>query len=346
MVQRSVKFWGVACALAAAISVLSGACVAYKNGAAAPPKEDRGIRFSHELHTEQGLGCTDCHEVENRHASLPGHDVCSVCHEIDMDEPEEAACAFCHSLPGLEVRVREARLDDEVRFSHETHQEAAIDCSVCHPNPDTSSLPTTNLKPFCMDCHGETSPALNECTVCHTEVTRDTIPKFRGETRIQHDAPVVWENIHGRESRIDPAYCALCHDSQTSCDDCHQKNPPQSHTAAFRRHTHGLQATWDRQSCAACHEEDSCRKCHENTAPRSHRGGWGGITNTHCIECHYPPEKSNCTVCHEEIEHKSAMPSPHDFGLFPARCGICHPGGNPYRAPHLMNSTVRCAVCH
>lgn len=343
MVQRSAKFRLAAAALAVVVSVLGGACVATKTAAPAP-KPDRGIKFSHEIHKD--LGCTDCHTLENRHASLPWHDVCGTCHEINMDEPDEQACAFCHTREGYEILERTNILDEENQFSHQAHEAAEVTCDKCHANPDRGALATAALKPFCMDCHGKVDPKLNECGVCHTKINRETIPQFRGEVRIQHDAPVIWQNIHGQESRVNPQYCALCHDQAQSCDACHQTNPPDNHTVTFRRRTHGLQATWDRQRCAACHEEDSCRRCHEHTAPESHRGDWGGNRNTHCIQCHYPPEKTNCTVCHEEIDHDKAMPSPHAFGIFPPRCARCHPGGVPYRAPHLQNSTVRCAWCH
>jgi hypothetical protein len=343
MAQRSVRI-GLATALTAvAASVVLGACVAGKQGAA-PAEHDRGIRFSHETHKD--LGCTDCHTLENGHAAMPGHDICSTCHEINMDEPSEEQCAFCHTREGFEIVPREAFLDDEVKFSHQAHEAKQVECATCHIDPDKKMLPATYLKPFCMDCHGKESPALNECEVCHTEIDRETIPLHRADMRIQHDAPQIWQNVHGRESKVNPQFCALCHDNQDDCQACHQKNPPQDHTMAWKRKTHGLEASWNRQNCAACHEEDSCRKCHQETAPMSHRGSWGGITNTHCVSCHYPPEKSGCTVCHEEIEHRSALPSPHILGIYPAQCRLCHPGGVPYRAPHLMNSTVRCIVCH
>ncbi len=346
MAQRSVRWWLAVAALAVATSVLSGACVGMKQSKDAPAKADRGIKFSHALHGEQGMGCTDCHAPEGRAATMPNHDNCGTCHEINMDEPDEKACAMCHTDPGFEIKPRVTFLREEVKFSHEAHAAKEVDCSVCHPNPDQKVLPTSALKAFCMDCHGKTEPKLNECSVCHSEISKDTIPQFRGKTRILHDAPAIWENVHGQESRVNPAYCALCHDSQDSCQDCHSKNAPKSHTVAFKRHTHGMKATFNRESCAACHEEDSCRQCHKDTAPRSHRGTWGGAVNSHCVQCHFPPEETNCTVCHEEIEHRSAMPSPHGLGIYPPRCGVCHPGGVPYRAPHALNTTVRCSVCH
>ncbi|MCC6487883.1 MAG: hypothetical protein IT364_10320, partial [Candidatus Hydrogenedentes bacterium] len=139
---------------------------------------------------------------------------------------------------------------------------------------------------------------------------------------------------------------ALCHTDQSFCDDCHTTAAPDSHTASWRRKTHGMQASFDRNNCSVCHEEDSCLKCHSNTEPESHRQAWGPPANHHCTTCHYPPSKTNCVVCHESIEHPSALPSPHRVLLYPAQCAQCHPGGQTTRAPHPMNSTVNCRFCH
>jgi hypothetical protein len=206
-------------------------------------------------------------------------------------------------------------------------------------------LPKGHVMTFCINCHATVRPELTECSVCHAELSKDIRPKYRGNVRIAHDAPQIWETIHGQESKIDPAYCGICHDKEASCEECHRKNPPKNHTVAWRRKSHGLRATWDRDKCAVCHEEDFCIKCHQNTKPSSHRVGWDAPAYRHCLACHYPPRDAGCTTCHEEVEHRSAPHSPHDAG-FPPNCRTCHPGGDPYHAPHPLNSTVRCAVCH
>lgn len=188
--------------------------------------------------------------------------------------------------------------------------------------------------------------AANDCAVCHREITEETRPLFRDGARIAHDAPDLWLKLHGRESRFDPQYCAMCHDQVADCEDCHFREKPQNHTIAWRRKPHGLRAVIDPQNCAVCHEEDSCVKCHQKTEPASHRAGFGGSLNRHCVSCHMPQQDNSCTVCHERIEHRSSGRSPHSLGIYPANCAECHPGGMPHRAPHLTNNSVGCRSCH
>lgn len=307
--------------------------------------KERGIIFSHATHADS-LGCEECHDTSSAEAIIPNHDICSACHDIDTDNPTAEQCGMCHAREDYSFDARSKILSAEVKFSHDPHIAKEIECAVCHENPDERPLPKQPTMEFCMDCHGKTDPKLNECSVCHSELSKTTVPKTRGGVRILHDAPEIWARQHGNQAQIDPAYCALCHDTETSCEECHRKNPPQNHTVSWRRQGHGFHATMDRTRCAVCHEEDSCLKCHQNTRPSSHRGSWGEPLNRHCVTCHYPPERSNCTVCHESVEHKSANASPHDLGWYPGQCGICHPGGVPYRAPHPLNSTVGCKICH
>lgn len=309
-------------------------------------KVDRGIRFPHDKHKEDNE-CATCHDTAAGGAIMPTHDVCSACHDIDVDNPTPETCGMCHTREDYSIEPIKRLLPEDVKFEHGKHVDKEIACDTCHPNPDKAKLPAQALKPFCMDCHGQTDAKLNECSVCHTQISKDTVPAMRGGVKIAHDAPEIWKRQHGRESLIDPAFCALCHDDEASCEECHRKNAPDNHTVAWRRTGHGFHATMDRQKCAVCHEEDSCIQCHQNTRPASHRrASWGAPINGHCVNCHFPAERTNCTVCHETIEHECALPSPHTFGAFPANCGMCHPAGVPYLAPHPNNSTVSCGMCH
>jgi hypothetical protein len=328
------------------------ACVGYTKGPKhTQVKADRGIKFNHSMHTaDQGLECSTCHDFESDdrvHMSSAKHDVCGTCHEIPEDlTAEPAKCAYCHTKEDYAILPRVPSLDPERKFDHGKHADKEVKCESCHTNVKTDFVMADSLKPMCMDCHGKTDPKLNECSTCHNELSAATIPITRAGMRIQHDAPQIWEKVHGKESKVDPKYCAMCHDVEASCDACHRTQAPDNHTLSWRQETHGLQAGWDRNSCNACHEEESCMKCHQNTEPKSHRGGWSGPTNTHCVSCHFPAQRTECIVCHEDIDHEKALPSPHALGFFPANCALCHPGGLPNRAPHLMNSTVRCVVCH
>ena len=332
---------------AALLAIVLGSWAGLSAPAARDP--DRGLTFSHDLHVDRHeLDCIDCHRFFPGGEPLPDHALCGVCHEIDEQAPEPEQCGRCHTRADYSVDPLEPSLTAEQRFVHEPHLAQGVDCTVCHPNPQKRRLVRGPLMAFCLDCHEARGESLTECSVCHNEITQESRPRFRGAGRILHDNPQAWQRLHGREYQVDPQFCALCHeDYEASCDACHRQNRPDSHTVSWRRTTHALHASWDRARCAVCHEEDSCLKCHQNTKPRSHRrGGWGNPADLHCTTCHFPESSGNCTVCHETIEHLDARPSPHSRGSFPVNCGLCHPGGNPFRAPHPLNATIRCAECH
>lgn len=357
-INRPLRF-AVVFSLLGVLSVLAVSCMT-DGEQASKGKDveiDRGYKFSHSQHVASGLDdCTVCHDpaAGNPTAlSTPGHDLCSVCHEIPASgttppaEPAERdKCAFCHTRPDYTVTPWQPKLSKEVKWQHAAHITAEIACATCHEDMDTRSAKSAPSMAACMDCHAQKSAALNECTVCHNEITENSVPQFRKGQRLAHDAPEIWKKIHGQESRVDVNYCAMCHEKQNRCDDCHSVMPPDNHTAAFKHNSHGHVAMWDRNTCATCHEEHFCIKCHKEKQPVSHRAGWGDQRNTHCVNCHYPPERSGCAVCHENIEHESAMASPHSMALFPPNCAQCHPGGLPHQAPHLMNSSVHCSECH
>lgn len=339
MFQQARRHWLAVILMA----VLLGACATLTTMQNA--HKDRGLKPPHKQHEKEGLACEDCHAAtEPGEPGMPNHDVCSTCHDFDEAKPDER-CDQCHTWPDRTVGPRVKSLDAEIKFNHPAHTGKGVECAKCHADPDRARLPGGNLMKFCMDCHGATRPELNACRVCHSELDTTVRPKFRHGVRLPHDNPQLWESLHGRESRRDPDYCNLCHDQEASCEDCHRKNPPRSHTVAWRGRSHGLRASWDREKCSVCHEEDSCIKCHKNSQPNSHRGGWGEPLNRHCVNCHYPPSSTGCTVCHESIEHPKALASPHNLGIY-GQCGWCHPGGIPYRAPHMMNTSIRCLACH
>ncbi len=325
------------------------------------PKPNRGIGMNHAVHVEEGMECTDCHEFSpGERVAFAGHDTCSMCHEIPEDGVADASCVFCHTRDDHSVWPKRVVLTAESKFDHTVHISAEVACDQCHTDPDVGAFKTGDLMPICTSCHEERGAAFasiaksdvsaqdfgtNECAVCHRDIRLDTVPLRRQGARLAHDSAQVWESIHGAESVVDPRFCQRCHDEQDDCAACHRVNKPASHTPAWQRKMHGLQATWDRQSCSVCHEEDSCIRCHQNTQPRSHRGSFQGPQSTHCVQCHFPPE-NNCTICHESIEHSSAPPSPHTGGGAPADCLLCH-DVVPGDAPHFTNITVgSCTVCH
>lgn len=334
-----------------------------------PPAPNRGIIANHELHANVGMGCFNCHEViQGERVSFVDHDTCMLCHEIPEDSLTEplkfvgdSSCKKCHTRNDFSVAPKRQLITDEIIFDHEVHVTAEVNCTECHSNPDRPVAKTGVLMKACMECHEghslsfsgvatsglmATSYQANECSVCHTTLTKDTIPTHRNGRRIAHDASTVWKKTHGQESYLDAAYCMQCHEEPDDCMTCHRIMKPDNHTIAWNRKLHGAHASWDSQSCSVCHEEDSCIKCHKNTEPRSHRGSFSAPKNNHCVSCHVPVENS-CIMCHESIEHRTANRTPHDAGGgYTGNCAACHPGGIAGTAPHLINPTVGCLACH
>ena len=350
----------------AGLCLLLGACSAFRDAKRA--KTDRGVVVNHALHATEGIDCTDCHELtKGQPAAIAGHDMCSICHTIPEDTAalDESvlveSCMVCHTKPDFSIVSRVAVLSDELKFDHSVHNAADVSCAVCHADPDKRALPVGRLKPLCMDCHSrprivfasangsEVSKKAfheNECAVCHRVLNIDTVPTSRDGVRLAHDVPRVWEKVHGMESHADPMFCAQCHDDEDHCAVCHRVTEPADHTLAWNRKPHGIQATWDRQRCSVCHEEESCSKCHRSSQPTSHRGTFDPPQSTHCVQCHFPPE-NNCAICHEVIDHRSAPPTPHGSGGgSPGACALCHPGGLAGAVPHLVNMTTSCTFCH
>jgi hypothetical protein len=333
------------------------------------PVPNRGILVNHELHAAEGLDCSDCHEMSaGQRMSFVDHDTCSVCHEfpeVDLADAsrfvDEVSCKKCHTRDDFSAAPQQQFIADEIKFDHQVHATAEVSCATCHEEPDRPRHYSDGLMAECMDCHQQPSYTFaslaettieaagfsaNECSVCHRELTKDTIPKFRHGQRIAHDSAQAWTRLHGQESYLDATYCATCHVEEEDCMTCHRVMKPDNHTLAWNQRLHGAHAQWNSQSCAACHEEDSCAECHQHTEPRSHRAGFGTPSNNHCVQCHFPVE-SSCAVCHESVEHRTAPRTPHDAdGGEPGNCALCHPGGVAGAAPHRFNASVSCLACH
>ena len=333
------------------------------------PEPNRGVRVNHALHAQEGLDCSDCHEVsEGARVSFVNHETCAMCHdipEVDYADTsrfiEDVSCKMCHVRDDFSIEPRLQLVSDEVKFDHQVHLNAEVSCADCHENPDKPRHFSDNLMNECMTCHAKADHVFasvaqtaieadaftsNECSVCHRELTQDTIPMFRSGRRIAHDDEQAWLRIHGHEAWADQTYCATCHVEQEDCTTCHNVMKPQNHTVAWKDRLHGFHAQMDSQSCSVCHEETSCMDCHMHTEPRSHRGGFAAPRNNHCVQCHVPVE-DGCAVCHENIDHATAPRTPHDAeGGNPGNCAQCHPGGIPGRPPHHVNVTISCLACH
>jgi hypothetical protein len=335
------------------LAAVIAACSAVTNGR-------NGIVFSHHLHTEQGIGCIDCHgaverDAEQRVQAVPGKPGCADCHDVES----EADCGSCHrdtDDPGSWDRPEPG--SRHLLFSHQLHGERSSDCADCHG--DAAHAPELAA--------GELAPGHDECGACHRadleagrcRLCHDRLDLYqrRPETFYSHE-----ENFfdrHGARAKGNQTDCAVCHD-QSFCADCHARTMTVRPSLRFpervdRRFVHrgdwqtrhAFEARAYDTSCLKCHGTSFCSSCHERTGvggaigrKNPHPPEWmlPGTAKSHsraarrriaeCASCHDQGPASNCVMC-----HASGGVNPHPPGWRPPvpasektthrMCRICH----------------------
>lgn len=152
------------------------------------PGPRQPIPFSHKHHSGTfAMNCLYCHSGtdRSREAGVPSVELCMGCHAQFPPEYDE--------LEGIQILkdhwerrepipwVRIHRLPEYVKFQHQRHVNAGVDCQVCHGpvetmdklsmTPDTKwwpwMLPTQKLEMgWCVQCHRENG-ASQDCVTCH-----------------------------------------------------------------------------------------------------------------------------------------------------------------------------------
>ena len=146
------------------------------------------IPFSHKHHAGlYGVDCQYCHTGTDRSraAGVPSVELCMGCHSLfppSYDELEgirtlKAYWERKESIPWVQIH----RLPEYVKFRHNRHLQAGVDCQACHGAvqdmdkvylvPDTHwwpwLLPTQKLEMgWCINCHRQNG-ASQDCVTCH-----------------------------------------------------------------------------------------------------------------------------------------------------------------------------------
>ncbi|MDR4509336.1 MAG: cytochrome c family protein [Candidatus Brocadiaceae bacterium] len=311
------------------------------------------IHYSHKKHAARGLkDCNYCHPSgEDLEPRWPEMAKCLTCHMKNYDTFHPESCLLCHTKPGMKIKVKHPvpKKYKDINFSHKAHIENEVVCNQCHVGIEESDAITPDLIPDmfgnCIPCHKEMGKEKIACDVCHKHIKKNRRPLYHEERWVKHD-DARWIQRHGNEFYYDQEYCQRCHGDLYWCVDCHQDQKPRNHNNAWRRKTHGFAASWERKKCSVCHQEDFCVRCHNNTKPLSHTASWGGINNRHCLNCHFPVSMVNCTVCHPNPAHPSAIDSPHPPFVGDCTQSGCHPVGRVGEGPHPTPFGVACTVCH
>jgi hypothetical protein len=328
-----------------------GACAWWMAGRPSLQALDRLI-FSHALHAENDVECTDCHEGIEASSVLASHipaeEVCLECHD------REENCGMCHTNP---ENHRPRQWSTRVAFSHEKHlSQEGVSCETCHG----AIMEVGTSQPghdVCLSCHEHAEQyAQATCLGCHP--TMREMP-LRAIAEFDHAGD--WMTRHGLRARSQATTCAQCH-TESACNDCHSNVAPATNFRLFPEETgrsllhrgdftttHSIEARLDGATCLRCHQNPGyCEACHrqngvaaDGTASRvPHPPGWalrGGqfhgdaarVRIETCAACHDQGAASGCVGCHQV---GGVGGSPHPAGWNRSRaeivdnsmCQICH----------------------
>jgi hypothetical protein len=317
------------------------------------------IVFSHNVHTEQGVACGDCHkglgeDAEREVDPIMKMAACGDCHDVDS----ATGCGTCHtnaSAPGTYARTPATHL----LFSHERHEARAPDCARCHAK--AANAPAISAKnrllpghPQCDTCHQRDMDS-GRCQLCHDRLD---LYARKPETLYSHE-PGFFER-HGLKAAGGQDVCATCHDA-SYCSDCHAKTMTANPSIRFPERAvrnfvhdgdyisrHVIEARSGDTSCMKCHGTSFCAACHERTGVGGatgrvspHPATWmqAGAADSHsraarrriaeCASCHDQGPASICVRCHST------------GGVNPHPPGWKAPVPRADRAKHKM-----CGICH
>lgn len=131
------------------------------------------ISFSHRVHAgDKEIGCLMCHPnaLTSQVAGMPPVETCMLCHSriiVHYPEIERVRRHYDMNEPIWWVRV--SQVPDHVRFTHDMHLIAGIECGKCHGNVkamDRIVLRQKFTMGFCIQCHRDNN-ATHDCFVCH-----------------------------------------------------------------------------------------------------------------------------------------------------------------------------------
>lgn len=286
------------------------------------PIQSIPVSFSHVEHLKkEKLDCAFCHDAATSSTTssdkmIPGHEECSICHELDEKEPlkevaagkPDAKCVSCH--PGWDGKSVPAAVSipaPNLKFNHKIHVSKKIRCQECHGDllKEEVGLATRLQLPkmsTCLKCHdGKTAKA--SCATCHR-----TMPSGRLQTEFPqgdlaptgqihgdaHDAS--FRTTHARVARDQAKYCESCH-SKDFCSSCHDGvvKPLDFHGGDYVT-THPVDARRNTPDCSSCHRRQTfCVGCHNRMGVSGREGlsafDLGGTVDDACRpgqKCFHP----------------------------------------------------------
>ena len=139
------------------------------------PDAVQPIEFPHNIHVQQQIGCTEyCHEgvTKGPVAGLPSVNTCMICHAAIATDKPRIQQITAMQAKGQDLgwqRVFGYPAQQHVRFNHEPHIRAKVECSTCHGNIAEQTVAQRNVHltmGACVSCHNERKAPV-DCMTCH-----------------------------------------------------------------------------------------------------------------------------------------------------------------------------------
>ena len=255
------------------------------------------LHFSHRLHAERGIQCSQCHTVKAGHApTMPSMADCVDCHR---EKKAPTRCDACHPTRPDGI-LRTDLPSGQLKPSSRVLPQAQHDLAFERNHGAAARLSPT----LCSSCHRD-----NRCADCHT-----------GNRRPILTHPADYIHQHAVDARLNRPNCSGCHQPQRFCVNCHTRSgvamgpgtelrgrprgPRRFHPPGFvsepgspkSANHHGQAARRNLRTCVSCHQETDCVRCHTTGAPNSIRANphpphfrCGRLLDVNlrgCLKCH------------------------------------------------------------
>ena len=131
------------------------------------------IYFSHRVHAGvKEINCRFCHSyVERSHnAGIPAVNLCFYCHQYIIPQHPQIVKEWQHLETKTPVPwIRVFYVPDHVKFNHQPHLKAGLDCENCHGEvKKMDRLVGQDFKMgFCINCHKQMSAQMDCWLACH-----------------------------------------------------------------------------------------------------------------------------------------------------------------------------------
>ncbi|MDQ7826719.1 MAG: NapC/NirT family cytochrome c [Candidatus Eremiobacteraeota bacterium] len=339
--------------------------------------------FPHSRDFESSPHIADAKKDESRCKRCHDKQFCDACHDMKWQHPidwmrthvsdaekKRKKCDECHKqdfCDDCHTKLAQHQTGYEAKHAAEARQHPGR-CKSCHEESycvkcHEHSVPVSHGEKGWMGKHKKEGAKKNaQCSLCHKQ---DFCVKCHKTSRpsTHNDA---WTEKHGGAAQQDRKACRLCHDSDSSCDQCHTLSMPHSGQwmATHRSRT-------GEGFCLRCHTEKECASCHRSKKPSSHGRSWekshgaalmAGKEN--CFKCH---AREACDRCHGlalphpgnwGIDHKAAYTKKETMCLRchkKEECVACHRSVTPpshkgkmWKKEHKSSKgrESQCALCH